>query len=291
MDHHDRLVDRFETHRSHLTAVAYRILGSAKEAEDAVQEAWIQLSRSDSGNIENLGGWLTTVTARISLDVLRARASKREDPCGMRLPDHDTDTHTDDRGHPEAEAILAEAVGSAMLVVLDALGPAERVAFVLHDMFAVSFDDIGSILGRSSVAAKQLASRARHKVQGPLPDPDRVRQREVVGAFLAASRNGDFDALMALLHPDITLRADPAAVRMGSPEAVLGAAAVASTFSGRAQGAQPALIDGTVGMAWAPGGQLRVAWAFTISEGRVVSIDMIASPEDLEHSEFEFLDE
>ncbi len=278
----DWLVNRFEDHRAHLSAVAYRMLGLRGEADDAVQEAWLRLSRSDSSAIANLGGWLTTVVARVSLDMLRARGARREEPAGTRLRDHiETPAAGSD---PEHEALLADTVGSALLVVLDTLSPAERLAFVLHDVFAVSFDEIGSIIGRSSNAAKQLASRARNKVQGsgPIADADRTRQREIVDAFLAASRNGDFDALVALLDPDIVLEADTAAVRMGSPEEVRGAPAVAGTFSGRALGAQPALIDGAVGIVWEVGGNLKVAWDFTISDGKIAHIDMLAAPESLD---------
>ncbi|MHB8463565.1 MAG: sigma-70 family RNA polymerase sigma factor, partial [Acidimicrobiales bacterium] len=276
MVEHDWLADRFEAHRAHLRAVAYRMLGSQSEADDAVQEAWLRLSRSDTTAIENLAGWLTTVVARVSLDMLRSRSSRREEPAGVEVADHLESPQAG--GDPEHEALLADAVGSALLVVLDSLTPAERLAFVLHDMFAVPFDDIGAIVGRSSNAAKQLASRARHKVHGsgPAPDADPRRQREVVDAFLAASRNGEFDALVALLDPDVSLHADAAAVRMGSPEQVLGARAVAGVFSGRALAAHPALIDGAVGIAWAVGGRPKVAWDVTVTGGKIVHIDMLA---------------
>jgi RNA polymerase sigma factor (sigma-70 family) len=275
------LADRFEGQRAHLRAVAYRMLGSQAEADDAVQEAWLRLSRSDADAIENLGGWLTTVVARVSLDMLRARTTRREDAAGAHPPDH---VELAPERDPEHEALLADSVGSALLVVLDTLSPAERLAFVLHDVFAVPFDEIGVIAGRSSNAAKQLASRARHKVQGsePAPDADPARQREVVGAFLAASRSGEFDALVALLDPEVILEADAAAVRMGSPDEVRGAAAVAGTFSGRALAAQPALIDGAVGVVWAVEGRLKVAWEFTLQAGRVVHIDMLADRESLD---------
>jgi len=287
----DWLVDRFEDHRGHLRAVAYGMLGSRVEADDAVQEAWLRLSRSDASDIENLGGWLTTVVARVSLDMLRSRASRREEPAGSDLLEH-LESRTVG-GDPQDEALLADTVGSALLVVLDTLTPAERLAFVLHDIFAVPFDEIGAIVGRSPNAAKQLASRARHKVQGsgPLPDADPTRQREVVDAFLAASRNGDFDALVALLDPGVLMRADSAAVRMGSPEEVRGAAAIAGTFSGRALAAQPALIDGTVGIVWEAGGRVRVAWDFTIRDGKVVHIDMLAAPASLDDLDVEILAE
>jgi RNA polymerase sigma factor (sigma-70 family) len=279
---YDWLADRFEAHRAHLRTVAYRMLGSRVEADDAVQEAWLRLSRSDAGDIQNLGGWLTTVVARVSLDMLRARASRREEPAGADLQERVESRAAG--GDPEDEALLADTVGSALLVVLDTLSPAERLAFVLHDMFAVPFDEIGGILTRSPNAAKQLASRARQKVQGsgPSPDADPIRQREVVDAFLAASRSGDFDALVALLAPDIVMRADAAAERMGAPEEVRGAAAVAGTFSGRALAAQPALIDGAVGIVWQTDGRLRVAWEFTVRDGKVVQIDMLAAPDSLD---------
>jgi RNA polymerase sigma-70 factor, ECF subfamily len=287
---HDWLVDGFEAHRAHLRAVAYRMLGSPGEADDAVQEAWLRLSRSDAAEIQNLGGWLTTVVARVSLDMLRSRASRREEPAGARLAD---EAEIPAAGSdPEHEALLADTVGSALLVVLDSLSPAERLAFVLHDMFAVPFDEIGPVIGRSSNAAKQLASRARHKVQGsgPVGDADPTRQREVVDAFLAASRKGDFDALVALLDPDVVLEADAAAVHMGSPEEVRGAAAVAGTFSGRALAAQAALIDGAVGVVWAVGGRPKVAWDFTIADGTIVHIDMLAAPESLDVLDLSVLD-
>jgi len=288
---HDRLVDHFEAHRDHLRAVAYRMLGSSAEADDAVQEAWVRLNRSDADEIENLGGWLTTVVGRVSLDMLRSRASRREDPSGTDLAHHVESSPAG--SDPEHEAVLADTVGSALLVVLDSLSPAERLAFVLHDMFAVPFDEIGAIVGRSPNAAKQLASRARHKVQGkdPLPEADPARQREVVDAFLAASRNGDFDALVALLHPDVVLVADAAAVGMGSLDEVRGAPAVAGTFSGRALTAQPALIDGAVGVVWAVAGRPKVAWDFTIQDGKVVHIDMLAAPDSLAGLDLTVLDE
>jgi RNA polymerase sigma factor (sigma-70 family) len=287
---HDWLADRFEAHRAHLRAVAYRMLGSEVEADDAVQEAWLRLSRSDTNDVENLGGWLTTVVARVSLDMLRSRASRREEPAGAHLSDHgESPTAGSD---PEHEVLLADTVGSALLVVLDTLSPAERLAFVLHDMFAVPFDEIGAIVGRSSNAAKQLASRARKKVQGsdPTHDADPSRQRDVVDAFLAASRNGDLAALVALLDPDVVLHADSAAVRMGSPDEVQGAPAVAGIFSGRALGAQPALIDGAVGVVWVVDGRLKVAWDFTISCGKVVHIDMLAAPDSLNDLDLKVLD-
>jgi RNA polymerase sigma-70 factor (ECF subfamily) len=280
----DWMVEQFEAHRSHLRTVAYRMLGSWSEADDAVQEAWFRLRRSDASEIENLGGWLTTVVGRVSLDMLRSRASRRENPVGADLPDPTAAATPAAGSDPEHEAMLADTVGSALIVVLDTLTPAERLAFVLHDMFAVPFEEIGAVVGRSPNAAKQLASRARRKVQGrgDASDADPARQREVVDAFLGASRGGDFEALVALLDPDVALVADTAAVRMGSPEETRGAAAVAGIFSGRAQGAQPALVDGRVGVAWAVRGRPKVVFEFTIENGKVLHIDMLAAPETLD---------
>ena len=280
MDDRDWLARRFEDHRGHLRAVAYRMLGSTSEADDAVQEAWLRLSRSDAGAVDNLGGWLTTVVARVCLNMLQARSARREDPVGADLPEPAASWRGGD--DPEQQALQAEGVGLALLVVLDTLTPAERLAFVLHDLFAVPFEEIAPIVERSPAAARQLASRARRRVQGaPPPDADRARQRAVVDAFLAASREGDFDALVALLDPDVVLRADRAAVRTGASEEVRGAAAVAGSFSGRARAARPALVDGAPGAVWAPGGQPRVAFGFTVTDGRIVRIDLLADPERL----------
>ncbi len=291
MAEHEWLVDRFEANRAHLRAVAYRMLGSRAEADDAVQEAWLRLNRADASEIENLGGWLTTVVARVSLDMLRSRASRREDSASAGPAEHIEPPGAG--GGPEDEALLVDTVGSALLVVLDTLRPAERLAFVLHDIFAVPFDEIGPIIGRSSTAAKQLASRARHKVQGtdPAPGADPARQREVVDAFLAASRDGDFDALVGLLDPDVVLEADAAAVRMGSSAEVHGAMAVAGTFSGRALAARPALIDGVVGIVWAVKGRPKVVWDLTISHGKILHIDMLAASDSLDHLDLTILDD
>lgn len=280
MDENDWLAERFEEHRSRLRGVALRMLGSTAEADDGVQEAWIRLSRTDAGVVENLGGWLTTVVGRVALDLLRSRQSRREDPADDGVDLAGLTGNADD---PEDEAVLADSVGSALLVVLETLAPAERVAFVLHDTFAVPFDEIGAILDRSPDAAKQLAHRARRKVQGTdsTSGPDPARQRTVVDAFLAASRNGDFDALVALLHPGVVLRADRMAVRMGSPETITGATSVAAIFSGRALAATPALIDGIVGVMWAVAGRPKVVWDFTVKDGAVISIDMIADADHL----------
>jgi RNA polymerase sigma factor (sigma-70 family) len=276
----DWLAEHFEENRTHLRAVAYRMLGSRSDAEDAVQESWLRLSRSGTSGVENLGGWLTTVVARVCLDVLRSRKSQGEVPLDAHAPE--PIVSRDDRTHPEHEALLADAVGPALLVVLETLAPAERVAFVLHDMFDLPFDEIAPIVGCSPAAARQLASRARRRVRGAaVADADFTRQREVVDAFLAASRGGDFEALLAVLDPDVVLRADGAAVQMGASSEVGGAAAVAKTFSGRARVAQPALVNGAVGAVWSPGGKPRVVFGFTITRGKIVEINLVADPERL----------
>jgi RNA polymerase sigma factor (sigma-70 family) len=278
MDRDDWLVERFEENRTHLRAVAYRMLGSISEADDAVQEAWLRLSRSDTREIENLAGWLTTVVARVSLDMLRSRTSRREEP----LDEPPTGTSVGDKGSidPEGQAMLADSVGLALLVVLETLAPAERLAFVLHDLFAVPFDEIAPIVGRTPSAARQLASRARRRVQGATTNADAEvsPRREVVAAFLAASRNGDFDALLVMLDPDVVLRADPAAVLSGASAEVVGAAGVAGTFSGRAQAARLALIDGAPGAVWVSGGRTRMVFSFTIRGIKIVRIDLLADP-------------
>jgi len=297
VDEQDWLAERFEENRSHLRAVAYRMLGSRSEADDAVQDAWLRLARADPSRVDNLGGWLTTVVARVCLDMLRARTSRREEPLEEPLDAHLPDPivrHADGVGvDPEQEALLAEGVGLALLVVLDTLAPAERVAFVLHDLFAVPFDEIAPIVGRSPNAAKMLASRARRRVQGadPVADADLSGQRAVVDAFLAASRGGDFGALLAVLDPDVVLRADPTAVRAGASAAVRGAAAVAETFSGRARLARPALVDGAVGAVWAAGGRPRFVFSFTITRGKIVAIDILADPERLGQLDLAVLDD
>jgi RNA polymerase sigma factor (sigma-70 family) len=285
VDENEWLARRFEAHRTHLQTVAYRMLGSRTEADDAVQESWLRLSRTDTSGVENLAGWLTTVVGRVCLDMLRSRKSRREEPLDDHVPDSIASID------PETEALQADSVGLALLVVLDTLTPAERLAFVLHDMFAVPFDEIAAIVGRSPAAAKQLASRARRQVQGAkaVPETDLARQREVVAAFLAASRNGEFDALVALLDPDVVLRADRAAVDAGAEEA-RGALAVAGTFSGRARAAQLALIDGAAGLVWAPGGQPRVVFGFTVADGTIVGIEMLADPARLDELDLVILD-
>jgi RNA polymerase sigma factor (sigma-70 family) len=277
MDEKKLLAERFEANRTHLRAVAYRILGSRTEADDAVQEAWLRLSRSDTGGVDNLAGWLTTVVARVCLDMLRSKKSRREEPMDAQTPEP---VASRESGDPEHEALLADSVGLALLVVLDRLAPAERVAFVLHDMFDLPFEEIGPIVGRSPTAARQLASRARRRVQGaPMaPDDDPARQREVVDAFLAASRGGDMSALLAMLDPDVVFRADRTAVQMGGTAELRGAEAVAATFKGRAQAARPALVDGAVGVAVVLQGRLRIALGLTIADGRIIAIDAIADP-------------
>jgi RNA polymerase sigma-70 factor (ECF subfamily) len=284
------LARRFDEHRGRLRAVAQRMLGSASEADDAVQEAWLRLQRSGSDEIENLRAWLTTVVARVCLDHLRARKARREEPLGMEALTAPSST-----AGPEDEALLADAVGPALLVVLETLEPAERLAYVLHDLFAVSFAEIARVVGRSEVATRQLASRARRRVQGGTVaggagGADRDRQRGLVAAFLAASREGNFGALLALLDPDVVLRADAAAVASGAKHETLGAQAVAETFKGRALAARLAHIDGTAGAVWMAGGQVRVAFEFTAVDGRIVAIDLLADPTCLAELELEVIE-
>ena len=279
----DRLAEQFEAHRAHLRAVAYRMLGSPIEADDAVQEAWLRLSRADTSDVTNLGGWLTTVVARVCLDMLRSRTSRREEPLGARPGEPGEVAAPAAEGtDPEHEAMLADSVGLALLVVLETLAPAERVAFVLHDMFAVPYEEIGAMLERSPGATKQLASRARRRVQdtATVPDTNLYRQREAVGAFFAASRNGDFDALVAMLDPDVVVRPDRAAVALaGSLGELHGAEAVAGNFARRgAKGARMALINGIPGAVWAPGGKPRVIFGFTFVDGKIAAIDTLADP-------------
>jgi RNA polymerase sigma factor (sigma-70 family) len=277
VDERDQLADRFEANRSHLRAVAYRMLGSVSEADDAVQESWLRLSRSKTDELENLRAWLTTVVARVSLDMLRSRKSRREEPLGAHLPE--PIVSREDGVDPEHEALLADSVGLALLVVLEALTPAERLAFVLHDMFAVPFDEIAPIVGRSPTAARQLASRARRRVRAaPAPDVDLARQREVVDAFLAAARDGAFDALVALLDPDVVMRVDRDS---GAPREFRGAPSVAEqvlTFARGAQFARPALINGAAGFVVAPRGRPVAVAGFTVAGGRIVAMDVLAYP-------------
>ncbi|MGP4045780.1 RNA polymerase sigma factor SigJ [Streptomyces sp. 2A115] len=279
----DLLARSFETHRRHLRAVAYRMLGSLSEADDAVQETWLRISRSDISEVKNLGGWLTTVVGRICLDMLRSRTSRREESLDTHVPDPVVT-----RISPEEEAVQADSVGLALLIVLETLEPAERLAFVLHDMFAVPFDDIAPVVERSSAATRQLASRARRRVRGaaPTPDPDLSRQRRVLDAFLAASRGGDFEALVAVLHPDAVLRADSGALVGGAAASKLvrGARAVAQQaflFRRFAVHARPVLVNGAVGMVTAPDGQPMSVTALTIVDGKIVAMDILSDPERL----------
>lgn len=270
----DRLAELFEKDRPRLRAVAYRMLGSVGDADDVVQDAWLRLTRSDVDSIDNLSGWLTTVVSRIALDRLRARRRDREVLSGVQPPEVPA---VRPRSDPEEDALLADSVGAALMMVLDTLQPAERLAFVLHDTFGVPFNTIGEVLGRTPNAAKQLASRARHKVRGSDPaDRNPEVQREVVDAFLDAARNGNFQGLIAILDPEVVLQADPAAVEMGSLVEVRGATDVAAMFSGRARGAETAYVDDSAAAVWIVADKLRVVWDFTIVAGRIAYIDMLA---------------
>lgn len=279
MDERDWLARQFEKKRPRLHAVAHRMLGSPSEAEDAVQETWIRLHRSDADMVENLDGWLTTVVGRVCLDMLRARARREEmleEHFGT--PPPAPRTEADD---PEHAAVVAESVGLALLVVLDTLDPVERLVFVLHDMFAVPFADIAPIVDRSPAAARQLASRARRRVQGAVPLPDLRRQRKIVDAFLAASRGGDFDGLLELLAPDVVMNADRTSVDIGATALVRGAHDVAKSFSGRAREARTALVDGVPGAVWEKGGRPAVVFRFTVADGLVTAIELVADAERL----------
>jgi RNA polymerase sigma factor (sigma-70 family) len=286
MEERTRLVDQFESHRAHLRAVAYRMLGSTGGADDAVQEAWLRVSRSGTAGVENLGGWLTTIVSRVCLDMLRSRRSRREAPLEepeVRMPD--PIVGREDRVDPEQEALLGDSVGLALLVVLQSLSPAERLAFVLHDMFGVPFGEIGPIVGRSAAAARQLASRARRRVRGTaaVPDPDLARQRQVVDAFLAASREGDFEALLAVLDEDVVLRADYGDA--GASRLIRGARAVAGgalTFSRFAPFARPALVNGAAGLVTVREDRPLSVMGFTVVRGKIAEIDVLADPERLQ---------
>jgi len=283
MDENEWLADRFEDHRAHLRAVAYRMLGSLTEADDAVQDTWLRLSRSGADGVENLGGWLTTIVARVCLNMLRSRTTRREEALGVHLPD----PVISPPGvlQPDEEAVLADSVGLALLVVLDTLSPAERLAFVLHDMFQLPFEEIAPMVGRSPTAARQLASRARRRVKGadlPAPDPDLARQRDVVDAFFLAARGGDLDALVALLDPDVVLRADFGARRPAASRVVRGAAAVArQAVLGALPGADlhPALVNGAAGAVVTVGGRPFAVLGFTVAEAKILEIDAIADPD------------
>jgi RNA polymerase sigma factor (sigma-70 family) len=294
MDEREWLTERFEENRTRLRAVAYRMLGSVSEADDAVQEAWLRLSRADTSSVENLAGWLTTVVARVCLNMLRARESRREDPLDVHVPDPIVSSASG--GDPEQEALLADSVGLALLVVLESLTPAERLAFVLHDIFAVPFDEIAPMIERSPAAARQLASRARRRVRGqaPAPDPDLRRQREVVDAFLAATRDGDFDALVAVLDPDVVLRADGGTARARYNVVLHGARAVAeqAVLARRlAPFARPALINGTAGVVAAAAGRVLSVMGFTVAHGKIVAIDVLYDPERLADLDLAVLDD
>jgi RNA polymerase sigma factor (sigma-70 family) len=298
VDESEWLTERFQEHRPHLKAVAYRMLGSLAEADEALQESWIRLDRSDIGGVENLGGWLTTVVARVCLNMLRSRKSRHEEPLDAHVPD--PVVSADEGIDPEDEALLADSVGLAMLVVLETLAPAERLAFVLHDMFGVPFEEIAPIVGRSATAARQLASRARRRVKGvaPVPDEDLARQREVAAAFLAAARAGDFDALVAILDPDVVLRADGGVLPAGASRVIHGAEAVAGqalAFSRSRQPlplVRPVLVNGGPGFVsrTADGRPLSVV-GITAAGGRIVEIDILADPERLRRLHLEELDE
>ena len=294
MDERAWLEDRFEEHRPRLRAVAYRMLGSTSEADDAVQDAWLRVGRSDTSSVENLTGWLTTVVARVCLNMLRSRHQRREEPLDVHVPDP---IISHEKGiDPEHEALLADSVGLALMVVLETLTPAERLAFVLHDMFAVPFDEIAPMIERSPAAARQLASRARRRVHGqaPAPDPDLTRQREVVDAFFAASRDGDFDALVAVLDPDVVLRSDGGLARPSMTMVLHGAEAVArqAFTSGRLSPfVRPALVNGAAGVVVAPQGQPQFVMAFTVADGKIVAIDVLSDPRRLSRLDLDVLDE
>jgi RNA polymerase sigma factor (sigma-70 family) len=290
MSDQDWLTTRFEQQRPRLRAVAYRMLGSVSEADDAIQEAWLRMSRADTSDVVNLDAWLTTVLARICLNALRSRAHRREQPLDFTMPDPVLDR--DDSGDPEHQAVLADSVGIALLVVLETLSPAERLAFVLHDLFAVPFDEIGRMIERSPDAARQLASRARRRIRGqaPSPDPDIVRQREVVNAFFAAARNGTFEALIAILHPDVVFRADG----LGPvPFVLTGAETVARNarmFGPSSPLFRPVLVNGGAGVLLVEDGQLKSITGFTIVGGRIVAIDVLADVERLSAYDLSLLD-
>jgi RNA polymerase sigma factor (sigma-70 family) len=294
VDEGEWLTERFEEHRTRLRAVAYRMLGSVSEANDAVQDAWLRLQRADTSSVENLGGWLTTVVARVCLNMLRLRERRREEPLDVHVPDPiiSSESGVD----PEYEALLADSVGLALLVVLESLTPAERLAFVLHDMFAVPFEEIAPMIERSPAAARQLASRARRRVQGqaPAPDPDLTRQRDVVDAFFAASRAGDFDALVAVLAPDVVLRSDGGLARPRQTLVIHGATAVAGQALASARLSpfvRPALINGAAGVVVAAHGRPLFVMAFTVADGKIVAIDVLADPDRLHELDLAVLDD
>jgi RNA polymerase sigma factor (sigma-70 family) len=282
------LAQSFEEHRSRLRAIAYRILGSASDADDAVQETWLRFSRSDTSSVDSLSSWLATVVSRVCLNMLQARRSRPQPVADPELPEPLANPAESD---PEYEALLGDSVGLALLVVLDTLTPAERVAFVLHDIFAIPFDAIAPIVDRSPAATRQLASRARARVrdEDTTRQAHRLRQSALVDAFLAAARHGDFEALLHVLHPEVVLRADDRAVAMGAARETRGAEPVAA-FSHRARGAKRALLDGAAAAVWMPGGQLRVVYDFTTSGNKITAIDLIADPDRLRRIDLEILD-
>jgi RNA polymerase sigma-70 factor (ECF subfamily) len=286
MNEKDLLAERFETDRAHLERVAYRMLGSLPEAQDAVQESWLRLVRADSGAVGNLTGWLTTVVARICLDMLRSRKARREEPADLRTLEPVAGAND----APDHERELADSVGIALLVVLQALEPAERIAFVLHDMFELPFDEISPILGRSADATRQLASRARRRVRGAPKDANAAADRTVVDAFLAAARQGDFDGLLSVLDPNVVVGGDATTVRMGGMSRLDGATAVARAFQGRAQAARVALVGGRLGFVVAPKGCLLLAVDVTIVNGRITALQAIADPDRLARTEFALAD-
>ncbi|HZD37989.1 MAG TPA: sigma-70 family RNA polymerase sigma factor [Actinomycetes bacterium] len=294
MNEREWLAERWQAHAPHLRAVAYRMLGSLSEADDAVQEAWLRLNRADTSGIGNLGGWLTTVVARVCLDMLRARGSRREEPLEAHLPD--PIISREDAVDPEQQALLSEGVGLALLVVLQTLAPAERLAFVLHDMFGVPFEEIAGILDRSPTAARQLASRARRRVRGsaPVPDADLASQRAVVHAFMVAAHDGDFEALVEVLDPEVVLRADRGAMPRGASRQFRGAAAVAEqalSFAWLAQYARPALVNGVAGLVVATEERPYSVMGFTVRHGRIVAIDILADPARLRQLDLTVLDD
>lgn len=294
-DKHGWLAQRFEENRGHLRAVAYRMLGSASEADDAVQEAWLRLSRSDADAIDNLGGWLTTVVSRVCLDMLRSRTSRKEE--ALKVDVAAAGRNRIGRSDPEQETLMADSIGAALLIVLDRLDPAERLAFVLHDMFAVSFDEIASIVGRSTEATRQLASRARRRVQGAptVPNTSLMEQRRVVDAFLSALRRGDFEGLVAVLDPNVVVRIDEAAARPAGPREIHGAlnwAKGAIAFSRQLAGIiQPMLVNGDVGLVWTPGEHVFRALRFTFADGKIASVDIVADPACLSELDLAVLEE
>jgi RNA polymerase sigma-70 factor (ECF subfamily) len=286
MPEDDWLVEQFEEQRPRLRAVAHRLLGSESEADDAVQEAWLRVSRAGADDVDNLAGWLTTVVSRVALNMLRSRSTRREEP----LESHDV---LDDAARPEEQAVLADAIGPALLVVLDSLSPAERLAFVLHDLFQVPFEEIAPVVDKSPQATRQLASRARRRIRGAQPGRDDVaRRRAVVDAFLAAAREGDLTGLVRLLDPDVVMRADAAAVAMGAGNVAAelrGAGTVAERFSGGARALRRVLVDGSPGLAWTLKGKTMVVFAFSVADGLITGIEQVADEERIAAFELEFL--